>query len=158
MTNSRVEALIARLEKGHRKTLEIFAALDDNAWQTIIYTEPIPWTLRNLLAHFVSSEEKLLLLAQNVAGDGDGAPIDFDFDAFNAKEQERLKDHTHQELLAVLCNARQATLDWVRTLDDSQLDLMGRHPALGEVTLETMLTAIYGHQLVHMRDVQNKVV
>ncbi len=29
-----------------------------------------------------------------------------------------------------------------------------RHPALGEVTLEIFINAIYGHQLMHMRDLQ----
>jgi len=55
-------------------------------------------------------------------------------------------------LLAGLDAARGRTLNWVRTLSEGQLDLLGRHPALGQVTLETMITAIYGHQLLHMRD------
>jgi hypothetical protein len=29
---------------------------------------------------------------------------------------------------------------------------MGRHPALGQISVETMILAIYGHQLMHMRD------
>ena len=157
MPNPRVEAIVTRLEKGHRKTLEIFEALDNDAWQTIIYAEPSLWNLRDLLAHFVSSEEKLLLLAQNVASEGEGAPPGFNFDAFNAEEQARLRDQSPQVLLAALCKAREATLDWAQTLEDSQLDRIGRHPALGEVTLETMLTAIYGHQLMHMRDAKGKI-
>jgi len=54
--------------------------------------------------------------------------------------------------VAALDAARGRTVDWVRTLSDGQLDLPGRHPALGQITLETMITAIYGHQLLHMRD------
>ncbi len=57
-------------------------------------------------------------------------------------------------MLLALAKARQVTLEWVRTLDDSQLDRIGRHPVLGEVTLETIITAIYGHQLLHMRDLR----
>lgn len=157
MPDTRVEVLVTKLEKGHRKTLEIFESMDPSAWQKIVYESPHRWTLRDLLAHFVSTEENLLIMAQDVAKGGKGALPGFDFDAFNAIEQKRLKDYTHQELLAALCNARQATLDWVRTLKENQLNNIGRHPALGEVNLETIIIAIYGHQLLHMKDVQNKV-
>ena len=93
-----------------------------------------------------------------MASRGDGAPLGFDYDAFNAEEQKRLKNKSPEELLLALDEARRATLEWVRTLEDDQLDRVGRHPALGEITLETMITAIYGHQLLHMRDLQSKLI
>ncbi|MDH7490515.1 MAG: DinB family protein [Anaerolineae bacterium] len=157
MTTPRVESLLAKLEKGHRKTLEIFAALNPAQWAQVVYDTPHVWRARELLAHFVSSEEALLKVAQDVAAGGPGAPPDFDYDAFNAQEQERLKGHSPEELLAALDRARRATLDWVRTLDDATLDRVGRHPALGDVTLETMITAIYGHQLLHMQDLRDRL-
>jgi len=49
-------------------------------------------------------------------------------------------------------------VEWVRTLAEADLDRVGRHPALGMVSLETMLTAIYGHQLLHMRDLMRLAV
>jgi hypothetical protein len=155
MPNPRVDALIARLEKGLQKTTEIFTSLTDVQWRFSIYDEPTPWNMRDLLAHFVSSEEKLLLLAQDVAAGGEGAPTGFNFEAFNAEEQRRLITQSPQTLLTELNHARQETLAWLRTLDESQLDRVGRHPVLGEVPLETMITAIYGHQLLHMRDLKN---
>ena len=157
MATPRVEALLAKLEKGHSKTMEIFAALTPQQWVQVIYDAPHVWRARELLAHFVSSEEALLKLAQDVAAGGPGAAPDFDYDAFNAQEQQRLKDRAPADLLAALDRARRATLDWVRTLDDGALDRVGRHPALGEVTLETMITAIYGHQLMHMQDLRARI-
>lgn len=157
MTTARVESLLAKLEKGHRKTLEIFAALNPEQWAQIVYEDPHVWRVRELLAHFVSSEEALLKVAQDVAAGGPGAPAGFDYDAFNAQEQERLKDHSPRELLTALDRARQATLAWVGTLDDDALGRVGRHPALGQVTLETMILAIYGHQLMHMQDVRERL-
>lgn len=157
MTTARVESLLAKLGKGHRKTLEIFAALNPEQWAQIVYEDPHVWRVRELLAHFVSSEEALLKVAQDVAAGGPGAPAGFDYDAFNAQEQERLKDHSPRELLTALDRARQATLAWVGTLDDDALDRVGRHPALGQVTLETMILAIYGHQLMHMQDVRERL-
>lgn len=154
MSEPRVEALIARLEKGKQKTHEILSGLTADQWQRVLYTDPCPWTVRDLLAHFVSAEEGLLRMAQDVASGGAGAPEGFDYDVFNAEEQKRLADHSPQDLLAALAVARQTTLDWVRTLGEDDLDRVGRHPALGEISLEMMLSAIYGHQLLHMRDLQ----
>lgn len=157
MPSPRVEELIGKLEKGSRKTNEIIGKLMPEQWQRVVYDEPPAWTWRDLLAHFVSAEGRLLELAQDVAAGGAGAPEDFDFDAFNAEEQARLRDQTPQYLLHALNAARQTTLDWVRALNDAQLDRVGRHPVLGDVSLEAMLVAIYGHQLFHMREVQAKL-
>jgi hypothetical protein len=153
MAQQRVDALVARLEKGIRKTLVILGELSDDEWQEVVYEDPYPWTVRDLLAHFVSAEGELPKLAQDVAVGGPGAAEDYDYDRFNAWEQGRLAGRSPQTLLADLAAARRSTVEWVRTLAETDLDRVGRHPALGLVSLETMLTAIYGHQLIHMRDV-----
>jgi hypothetical protein len=157
MPSPRLEEIIGRLEKGGRKTNEIFGKLTPEQWQRVVYDESPIWTARDLLAHFVSAEESLLKLAQDVATGGTDLPEDFDYDAFNAEEQARLRNQSPQQLLTALNAARQKTLDWARALDDAHLDREGRHPALGDVSLETMLVAIYGHQLFHMREVQSKL-
>ena len=156
MLPPRVQALIDRLEKGKQKTNEILGGFSPEQWEQVVYNAPQEWTWRHLLAHFVSAEERLLEIAQNVAAGGKGAPEGFDYDAFNAEESARLQDHPPARLFALLDLARQATLDWVATLDDARLECVGRHPALGIVSVEAMVTAIYGHQLFHMRDAQSK--
>jgi hypothetical protein len=151
MTNPRADALAARLEKGRQKTFEIFSALTPEQWQQSLYEEPT-WQVRNLLAHFVSAERQLLALARDVAGGGPGASPDLDIDRFNAAEQRRLDGQSPSSLLDLLDRERRQTINWIRTLDAVQLDRTGRHPVLGDVNVETMITAIYGHQLIHMRD------
>ncbi len=101
MTETRADALAARLEKGRLKTLEIFAALTPEQWQQPLYSDP-PWPVRHLLAHFVSAEAQLLALARDVAGGGPGAPLDFDYDRFNAAEQTRLECLPVAELMELL--------------------------------------------------------
>jgi hypothetical protein len=32
------------------------------------------------------------------------------------------------------------------------MNLVGHHPVLGQVNVETLVLSIYGHQLLHMRD------
>jgi uncharacterized damage-inducible protein DinB len=150
----RIDELVARLRKGIRKTAEIFSGLNDEQWRKVLYTEPPTWTVRDLLAHFLSAEEGLLRIMQNVAAGGPGAPEDFDYNAYNADEQARLAGIAPQTLLTDLAVARETTIAWVTGLDEADLERTGRHPALGEVTLEVFINGIYGHQLMHMRDLQ----
>jgi hypothetical protein len=157
MSETRLQDLIAKLGRGQRKTSEAFRGLSPAQWQSPIYDVPKTWTARNLLAHFLSSERVLLSLCQDVASGGPGAPEGFDFDAFNTQEQPLYKDVPTAQLIGQLEAARAQTLEWLRTVEDGQLDRTGRHPALGEVSLETMIIAIYGHQLMHMRDLQSKL-
>ncbi|HHH41529.1 MAG TPA: DinB family protein [Chloroflexi bacterium] len=150
--SERIERLVARLQKGIGKTMAIFNAISPAQWETVLYEKPYPWTVRDLLAHFVSAEEGLLQIAQDIATGGPGAPEGFDYDAYNAAEQKRLADVPPEKLLADLTAARQRTIEWVKSLQEADLDRVGRHPALGEIDLETFINAIYGHQLLHMRD------
>ena len=156
MTEPRADALAARLEKGRQKTLEIFDALTPEQWQQTLYSDPT-WQVRQLLVHFVSTEVQLLALAQDVAAGGAGAPADFDYDRFNAGEQTRLEGLSLPELRIMLDQGRGQTIAWVRTLDAGQLDRVGFHPALGMVNLETLVLSIYGHQLLHMRDLSRRL-
>jgi hypothetical protein len=151
MIEPRADALAARLEKGRQKTFEIFDALTPEQWQQELYTDPI-WQVRHLLAHFVSAENQLLALAQDVAAGGPGAPLDFDYNRFNAGEQSRLEGLSLPELRDMLDQARGRTIAWVRTLDASQLERIGYHPVLGQVNVETLILSIYGHQLLHIRE------
>jgi hypothetical protein len=157
MTEPRAEALAAKLEKGRQKTFEIFNALTPEQWLLPLYHDPT-WQVRSLLAHFGSSEKQLLALAQDVAAGGPGASPDFDYDRFNAEEQTRLEGLSPQSLMDTLEMERQRTIKWVRTLDADQLDKVGWHPVLGNVNVETLIMSIYGHQLIHMRELSRLLV
>jgi hypothetical protein len=148
----RAAKLVSRLRKGIDKTLEAFGSLESDDWDVVVYAAPYPWNARDLLAHFVSAEAGLLELAQDASAGGPGAPQGFDYDGFNAREQRRLAHVPRERLLDDLIDARQATIVWVETLEATALDRMGHHPALGEITVETFVNAIYGHQLMHIRD------
>jgi 1,6-anhydro-N-acetylmuramate kinase len=149
-----VESLVARLRKGIEKTLETLHGLSNEQWQTTLYEEPYPWTVRDMLAHLVSTEEGLARIARDVAAGGPGAPEGLNYDHFNAEEQVRLAGIPPEKLLADLVAAREATVAWVSELGEGDLDRVGHHPALGQVPLETLVNVIHGHQLIHVRDLK----
>lgn len=150
----RVDDLAARLQKGIDQTLRTLRDLSDEQWQMALYTEPSPWTVRDMVAHLLSSEEGLPRIAKDVAAGGPGAPQEFDYDIYNAEEQTRLEGIPPQKLLMRMADAREATIAWVSELDEAVLDRTGHHPALGEVPVGTLINVIHGHQLMHMRDLK----
>ena len=151
MPQPRLDGLLAKLEKGHQKTRQVFDQLTPEEWHLVLYDKP-DWSARHLLAHFVFAEEHLLQLAQNVAGNGPGAPEGLDINQFNAREQARNQDRSVGNLLDALDQARRRTIEWARNLTEEQLDKIGRHPALGQISVEAMLTTLVGHQIIHLRD------
>lgn len=153
MTNQRIENVIGKLERGISKSLQIFNSLPPEAWATPISDDPNAWSLRDLLAHFIYSEENMLLMAQDIASGGKGAPKDFNLDVFNEQQMRSMEIRDIPQLLSRLESVRATTLEWVRGLQESSLDLEGWHPVLGMTNLEGVLTAIYAHQLLHMREV-----
>jgi hypothetical protein len=152
--SQRIDELVARLRKGGSKTQEILGGLAGDQLKMVLYEGPPAWTVRDLLAHFLSAEKALLLIMQDITAGGPGAPEGLDYNAFNAQEQVRLAGIPPDRLLGDLAAAREVTVAWVAGLDEAALDRAGRHPALGVVTVEIFLNAIYGHQLMHMRDLK----
>jgi hypothetical protein len=54
--------------------------------------------------------------------------------------------------LGDLESAQQATFAFMDELEDSQLEIAGTHPALGEVTVGQVLRVIGLHDNMHRRD------
>jgi hypothetical protein len=153
MKNPRVEALVEKLTRGISKSLKVFRSVGPDLWEQPIFDDPESWNLKDLVAHFIYSEEHLLSIAQDIATGGEGSPEGIDIDAFNENEMEKLRHRSVDELLDILNDVRKALIDWVRELGELELDRVGRHPVLGASTVETVINSIYAHQLLHMREI-----
>ncbi|MBN1453204.1 MAG: DinB family protein [Anaerolineales bacterium] len=149
--------LAERLKKEGEKVVAYFATLSDEQWRSEVYTEGDTWTIRNVLAHFVTSERGLLKLFKNIREGGLGASEDFSIDHYNARQQEKTKDLTPQELLEQFVDVRADTANWVSALSEDDLAKEGRHPYLGQVQLVEMLKMIYLHNQIHFRDFRKQV-
>ena len=149
--------LAERLKKEGNKVIAYFSELTDEQWQAEVYTEGDTWTIRNVLAHFVTSERGLLKLFKSIRDGGLGASEDFSIDHYNARQQERTKDLTAQELLEQYVEVRADTIDWVSELSQDDLAIEGRHPFMGQVQLVEMLKMLYLHNQLHFRDFRKLV-
>ncbi|RPJ24425.1 MAG: DinB family protein [Chloroflexi bacterium] len=146
--------LAEKLKSEGEKFTAIFAGLTDDQWQMEVYTEGATWTLRNVLAHFVTSERGLLKLFEKIRQGEAGVPDDFSIDRYNAAMQERTKEATPQELLEQYQIVRAESVAWTLGLTENDLDKQGRHPFLGVTPLREMVKMLYIHNLTHYRDMK----
>ncbi|RPJ20687.1 MAG: DinB family protein [Chloroflexi bacterium] len=151
---SEITELAEKLQSEGEKFVAIFTGLTDGQWQMEVYTEGSTWTIRNILAHFVTSERGLLKLFEKIRQGGEGAPDDFSIDRYNAAMQERTKQATPRELLEQYKAIRAEAAAWTSGLSESDLDKQGRHPFLGVTTIREMIKLLYIHNLTHYRDMK----
>lgn len=112
------------------------------------------WTIREILAHFISIENAFGLMIKDVLAGGPGAPDDFDIDRFNAREVRAASGISNPALLRSFSDARTRTIQRLATLEPGDLDRKGRHPWFGDLTLHAMFKWIYRHNLLHIRDIR----
>ncbi|MCC6904991.1 MAG: DinB family protein [Anaerolineae bacterium] len=150
----RAADLAMKLEAKGAETLVFFHALPPEAWTRPVYTEGMAWDARQVLCHFVSAERSFLRLVTDIASGGPGASPDFNVDRFNASQVSSMANDSAAELLSAFEAARRDLAAYVRGLDDAALDNVGRHPALGDQSLEKSIKVIYLHNAGHIRDIR----
>jgi uncharacterized damage-inducible protein DinB len=151
---SEISELADKLRTEGDRFISIFSGLGDDQWNQEVYTEGTTWTIRNVLAHFVTSERGLIKLFERIRQTGEGAADDFSIDRYNAAMQERTKEMTPQELLDQYRDIRASSIAWVSSLKEEDLEITGRHPFLGQTVIREMIKMLYIHNLTHYRDMK----
>ncbi len=143
-----------RLREEGDKLLAMFAGITPEQWQAVIYTDGMTWTIKDILAHQISAEGEFQYYGRDVLNGGEGAPEDFNLNAFNNREVVAKADRTPDQLLADFHATRQATIELVAEIRDDQWALRGRHPFFGMIGVEDMFKLIYRHNMLHARDIR----
>jgi uncharacterized protein (TIGR03083 family) len=143
-----------RLRDEGDKLLAVFEPLTPIQWQTVIYTDGMTWTIKDLLAHQISAEREFQFYGRDVLNGGQGAPEGFDINRFNNHAVAQLADRNADQLLIDFRSTRQDTIDLVATIREDQFALQGRHPFFGLMTIEDLFKLIYRHNMLHARDIR----
>ena len=154
---SEIAELAEKLRSEGDKITSIFSGLPEDQWNHEVYTEGTTWTIRNVLSHFVTSERGLLKLFEQIRQGSAGAADDFSIDRYNAAMQARMKDATPQELIEQFKEVRSHAINWVSGLQESDLEITGRHPFLGQTVIREMIKMLYIHNLTHYRDMKKSL-
>lgn len=148
------ERIIQRLNEDGEKTAAFFEGLSPAEWSQQVYTTGSNWSVRDVLAHFLSAEISFEALVTDVISGGSGASRDVDINEFNETEVPKLDHLGPSALLARYRDARDSTVELVRTLTAPDLLKSGFHPWFGEVQVGQMLKLVYRHNMIHFRDIR----
>ena len=151
---SEITELAEKLRSEGDKFVDIFSGLTDDQWNAEVYTEGATWTIRNVLAHFVTSERGLVKLFESIRQGGAGAADDFSIDRYNESQQQKTKEFTPAELLEQYKSVRANSIAWVSNLKESELEITGRHPFLELTSIHEMVKMLYLHNQIHYRDLK----
>ncbi len=149
-----VQRLVERLREECQKTEAFFSALSPEELDYCLYSEGSQWTVRQVMAHFLSAESGHLQVIENIWQGGPGAPPGFDIEAYNEREVAALGALSADELLRLFVEKRQALIDLVSKMTPEDLRKSGRNPFLGEALLEDIIKLVYRHNQIHQRDVR----
>jgi uncharacterized damage-inducible protein DinB len=148
---------IAKIERkivaARARLLETVERLDEAAWEWRPGDER--WSVRLTLAHVGAAQWSHLEVARRLVA---GEPVDipgFELDAWNNAQVAKRHDWPVERVLADLEAAQGATLAFLAGLSIEELDITGRHPALGEVSVRQVLRVVAVHDGMHRRDVLN---
>jgi uncharacterized damage-inducible protein DinB len=151
---SEVTELADKLKAEGEKIISVFTGFSDHEWTREVYTEGTTWTIRNVLAHFVTSERGLIKLFEQIRLGGNGAADDFSIDRYNAAMQERTKEASPAELIEQFKQIRETSIAWVSRLKEEELEIIGRHPFLQRTTIREMIKLLYIHNMTHFREMK----
>jgi hypothetical protein len=146
--------LSERLLSEGEKSIAFFLSLEPGHYEKVIYSEGSQWSVRQVLAHFVSAEHSLCRLVENIAAGGSGSPEDFDLDGYNERKVRELEDVSTADLVEVFRHNRQKTASIVAGLKPEDLQRQGRHPFLGLAPLSEIIKIIYRHNQIHIREIR----
>jgi len=155
---SETTELAAKLKSEGEKLSSFFDGLTDSQWNVKVYAEGTIWNVRNILAHLMTAERAFVKLFENIRAGGEGVSEDFVIDRYNASQQEKTKELTARQLLHEYRTMRAKMIQWVSSIDDSDLEKSGRHPFLGVTTLREMIKMIYIHNQLHYRDLKRSLL
>ena len=150
--------LAERLAEEGEKTLTFFDSLTSDQWTIVIYTDGMTWSIREVLCHFAVSEGSFGRLLENIIAGGEGAPEDFNIDAYNQRKVAQLDHASLEQLKNSYRLARSNNVNIVSNLRPDDLERRGRHPYLGVAPVADIIKLIYRHNQIHIRDVRKFLV
>jgi hypothetical protein len=149
--------LVERMRAEGEKTVEFFSAISPESWELTIYTDGSRWAVRQVLAHFVSTEAAIGRLIENILVGGSGTPDDFDINAYNERKVASLSHVAPPDLLLQFERFRQHNIEVVSKMSRADLARQGRHPFLGKTELVEIIKLLYRHNQIHQRDIRKQL-
>ena len=143
--------ILAKMASVHAKLLAFAAGLDEAAANRP--AGPEQWSPRQAIGHLADAERAHRRFIEAVAAGGAPPSVEnFDLDAWNAGRVAKRAGQSLAEVIADYEVERAATLRTLQALPDEAWARSGRHPALGEMTVEQVARVIGIHENMHLKE------
>ncbi len=152
--SSRKSIIIDDLENESRKTIAFYQSLRPDQLQMKVYHNEPYWTVRQVLAHFITIERSMQWLFLNLLEGGLGTPEDFDLDRYNRTQPAKLDGFSLEDLIAKFSAVRRETIAIVDGMEGADLDRKGRHAFFGHGKLEQFISWAGEHERRHKEDLR----
>ena len=150
--------IIAELKKNLEDSIVFFRSLSPEELGIQVYEDGAKWSVKQVLAHFVTIEGTMQWLFKDILAGGPGSPEDFDVDRFNRSQPQKLDALSMAELITQFKSVREDTISIVRAMSDADFDREGRHAFHGHGRLERFIRWTYEHVNLHVDDIEKKRV
>ena len=148
--------IIAELKKNLEDSIAFFQSLSPEELGIQVYEDGAKWSVKQVLAHFVTIEGTMQWLFKDILAGGPGSPKDFDVDRFNRSQPQKLDGLNIAELIAQYKSVREETISIVMAMSDADFDREGRHAFHGHGRLERFIRWTYEHVNLHLDDIEKK--
>ena len=128
--------------------------LDENEWETAVYTEDAHWTISDIVRHLTNAESGMTGLITQFQQGNDPVPPDFDRERYNQRIVAKTKEKSPSELLAEMEKHHLAFLDVLDTITEEDWQKNGRHASLRIMTIEEICHLIPDHEYDHLQGIQ----
>lgn len=149
--------IIQNLETNMAETVDFFRGLTPEDLSMRIYQEDTDWTIKLVLAHFVTIERSMHWLFKNILSGGPGSPKDFDVERFNRTQPKKLEGLSLDELIRRFEVVRSDTIFIVKKISEADLDREGWHVFHGRDTLGRFIRWAYEHVNIHIGDIRKVI-
>lgn len=157
--SERKDELRNHLENRHAETWPFLQGLTEGDMPVEVYSsEDATWTVKDLLGHLADGERGNFGQAKRLVAGEQTVPEDFDLDRWNRGAVRRAAETSPDDLLRVISESYSSALAFLETLDESDLDKVGRHSSGEMMTTEAFLRRMVNHRLEHVTDIKSALV
>jgi hypothetical protein len=154
--SERIDELRSHLENRHAETWPFLQGLKESDMPVEVYSsEDGSWNVKDLLGHLADGEQGNLGQAMRLVAGEQTVPEGFDLDRWNRGAVRRAAKASPTDLLEVIAESYSSALDFLETLDESDLDKVGRHSTGQMMNVEEFLRRMVNHRLEHVTDIQS---
>jgi hypothetical protein len=150
--SERIQKIKNELAASRHYLNEVLNQVGDR-WNSQVYSDGAAWTVHQLVVHLAISDRGQTNVVMGIAEGREIVPLDFDLERYNRRSVEKRAETSVDEARAEMTATREQLNAWLDTIDDSVLDMQGRHASLRILSIEQfLLDMMAGHERTHASD------